>query len=561
MKTSVDINEKMEKIALEMVKVKSVNTTEGEREIGEFIEKYIREIPYFKEHPEYVIVRKLKDDVLERRNVLALLRGEAEGTVEEKARTLLLHGHTDTVGTEDYGALEEYACNPDLLINEISKLQLSDDVRTDLESGEYMFGRGACDMKSGDAVFIGLIEELSKHPERLKGNLLVSLNPVEENLHTGVIEALDILFELKEKYGLNYELAINNDYICPLFPGDTVKTIYTGVVGKLLPCFYIQGHETHVGQCFEGFDASMVAAKLVSAISLNPELSDDYMGEIALPPTVLKMKDLKPWYNVQTAHEAFVYFNYFVHNASIESIVENLKKKAEEVLKKVVENSKEYAMKFTEMSGQKMDVPEFKTEVISYEELKEQLIEAGAYSREELAERELRMAEDAKAGGVDAREVPIGIIREFLGKRNQKNPVIVLYFAPPYCPHNTLQNEDAKLIERIERISAAVEERSGEKYRMMKFFPSLSDSSYLRIDDDQKSVDCLKENFPAQSILYPVPIDKIQKIDIPTINYGCYGKDAHKWTERVNIPYTFGVLPELLMETFRQFGYVENKED
>ena len=29
--------------------------------------------------------------------------------------------------------------------------------------------------------------------------------------------------------------------------------------------------------------------------------------------SVLKMKDLKPWYNVQTATEAFVYFNYFIH--------------------------------------------------------------------------------------------------------------------------------------------------------------------------------------------------------------------------------------------------------
>ena len=127
-------------------------------------------------------------------------------------------------------------------------------------------------MKSGDAVFIGLLEELSEHPENLLGNILVSLNPVEENLHTGIIEGIDTLLELKEKYDLHYEMAINNDYICPLFPGDDVKTIYTGVVGKLLPCFYIQGHETHVGQCFEGFDASMAAARLVENISLNTDL-------------------------------------------------------------------------------------------------------------------------------------------------------------------------------------------------------------------------------------------------------------------------------------------------
>lgn len=54
-----------------MVEIPSINTTGGEREIGVFIETYLRELPYFKEHPELVIVQELKDDVLHRRNVFA----------------------------------------------------------------------------------------------------------------------------------------------------------------------------------------------------------------------------------------------------------------------------------------------------------------------------------------------------------------------------------------------------------------------------------------------------------------------------------------------------------
>lgn len=30
---------------------------------------------------------------------------------------------------------------------------------------------------------------------------------------------------------------------------------------------------------------------------------------------------------------------------------------------------------------------------------------------------------------------------------------------------------------------------------------------------------------------------------------GVYGKDGHKWTERVYKPYSFGVLPKLIQET------------
>ena len=53
--------------------------------------------------------------------------------------------------------------------------------------------------------------------------------------------------------------------------------------------------------------------------------------------------------------------------------------------------------------------------------------------------------------------------------------------------------------------------------------------------------------------LYPLPVDKIQELNIPALNYGCYGKDAHKWTERLYKPYTFGVLPKLILKTIDNF--------
>ena len=51
------INESMMQTAKEMVEISSINTTEGEKTIGEYIEKYIREIGYFKAQPNQVIVR------------------------------------------------------------------------------------------------------------------------------------------------------------------------------------------------------------------------------------------------------------------------------------------------------------------------------------------------------------------------------------------------------------------------------------------------------------------------------------------------------------------------
>lgn len=535
------INESMINLTKKMVQIPSVNTTQGEREIGLFLEQYIRDIPYFKKHPDQVIAQNLKNDDLDRRSVFALLIGEKD----DNADTIILHGHTDTVGVEDFGDLAEYAFSPDLLREKMKLARLPKEVLEDLQSNDYIFGRGACDMKSGDAVFIETLRELSEHPDKLSGNILLSLNPVEENLHTGIIEGIDTLKSLKEKYGLNYILAINNDYICPLYPGDSTYTIYTGVVGKLLPCFYVHGKETHVGQCFEGFDASMLAAMLVEKINLNTDFSDEYMGECALPPTVLKMKDLKPWYNVQTAVEAMAYFNYFVHNASMTEITEKLLDAGKSVVDEFMDRLNENFKKFCDMSGQEYTEIDYDARVYSYSGLLELARGCDGFSEAEID----RIVKKETEAGVDKREIPIEVIRYLLHVTGIKQPVVVLYFAAPYCPHNTLQGENEHIIDEVKKISEGIEEKYGISYRMMKFFPSLSDSSYLKIDDDEESVDMLVKNFPGFDELYPLPLSDIRNLDIPAINYGCYGKDAHKWTERVNIPYTFEILPELIKRT------------
>ncbi len=537
---------KMQAAMLNMTKklvgIKSINTTEGETKIGCYLEDVFREMPYFQKHPEFVIIQELKNDVLKRRNVFALVIGEKKKCSD----TLILHGHTDTVDIKDFKELEPYACDPDQLMEELKKIELELSVKEDLASGDYLFGRGTCDMKAGDAVWIEMIREISEHTEKLSGNLLVSFQPVEENLHTGIMEALDVFEMLKTTYGLSYKLAINNDFICPLYPGDSVKTVYTGTVGKLLPCFYIQGKETHVGQCFEGFDASAVAAGIVNKIHMNHRFCDSFEGEYTLPPSVLKMKDLKAWYNVQTAKEAFVYFNYFVHNASMTEIIAGLKGAAEEVLEETKKKIAEQAEYFCRVSMYPYKEPENNPLVLTFQELMDAAVEK-TFSREEYE----RILNKAISENIDKREIPIDMIRYLLSAAGIYQPAVVLYFAAPYCPHNTMQEQEMELFHTLEKIVARTGDACKEEYRIKRFFPSLSDSSYLKIDDTQDSIDCLADNFPAMDILYPTPIDKIKALNVPAVNYGCYGKDAHKWTERVNTTYTFGTLPVLVYETIR----------
>jgi arginine utilization protein RocB len=459
----------------------------------------------------------------------------------------------DTVDVDDFGNIKSLAFNSEKLEEKLKELELSNEIKEDLESGDWLFGRGACDMKSGVAVFMVIIKKLSEEVQKIDGNILLSINPVEENLHTGIIKALDIFKELKQREKLNYLFAINNDYICPLYPGDKTRYIYTGSVGKLLPCFYIQGKETHVGQCFEGFDASTIASELIKQINLNIDLCDEYEGEYTLPPSVLKMKDLKKQYNVQTAFEAFVYFNYFIHNDSIENIIDKLKNICRISLENVIVSINESYEKYCSTTNMNYEKIIYKSQVLEYDELYE--IAKNKYPKdldsmiEKYTEKLLEIDEDK-------REIPLKITKKLVEISEIKTPTIVIFFAAPYCPHNTLKNEveeEKKLYNEISEVVKDFSDSSGENYKVMRFFPSLTDSSYLKIDDNYNSIEKLLNNFPEYKKLYNVPIDLIKELNIPGINYGCFGKDAHKWTERVYMPYSFEVLPRLIMKTIERY--------
>lgn len=543
--------EKILKLTKEMVRIPSQNATEGERSIGLFLYEYLNNIPYFKEHPNQIAAVPLKNDPLNRMNVFALLIGEKSN----KKDTILLHGHTDTVGVEDFGRLKEYAFDCDRLKSELLKIQdeLPKEVREDLLSGDYLFGRGSSDMKSGDAVHLAVLESLCEKNSQLDGNILVTFNPVEESLHQGFIEAIDTLAEWKEKFDLEYIFAINNDFTCGMYPGDETRYIYTGSVGKLLPSFYIRGKETHVGQAFEGVDACRIGAQLVKEINLNPKLCDGYDEEYPAPPTVLQMRDLKPYYSVQTPLSCYLYFNYMVHNKSVKEVMEELKditKKAVETVRiEMNERYKEYC-EMTKVSYKEIEIP---IQIVEYKDVYRKAKDKYDGDLNGLIDQ---ITEESIRADDDKRETSRKIVEVLFETTGITIPTIVLYFSTPHCPHNTLKKEceqEKRLAEEIEELVLKFGKQEGEEFKMMHFFPSLTDSSYLKIDDDKESIKLLADNFPKQERLYPVPYEKIQNLNIPGLNYGTFGKDAHKWTERVKMSYSFDKLPRLLLKTIENY--------
>jgi arginine utilization protein RocB len=338
-----------------------------------------------------------------------------------------------------------------------------------------------------------------------------------------------------------------------MYYNDTTKYVYTGAVGKVLPCFYIQGKETHVGQCFEGVDASLIAAELVKKINLNPEFCEQYNGEYTLPPSVLKMKDLKPEYNVQTSFSSFVYFNYFIHNDSTIQIMSKLKNAAYESLEAVENIIDERYREFCDLTNMNYTRLTYEKQILSYDELLD--ISAKKY-KGDLNQLIEKLTEELIEKNTDKREISLEIVKKLCLIASIKKTTIIIFFAAPYCPHNTLKNEveeERNLYDNLDNLINEFSNESKEKFKICQFFPSLSDSSYLKIDDDYDSIGKLINNFPMYKKLYKVPLEKIKAFNIPGINYGCYGKDCHKWTERLYIPYSFEILPKLILKTLDYF--------
>jgi arginine utilization protein RocB len=529
--------EKIEEITKALVGIKSINGTYGEVSIADFLASFMKNIPYFSKKPELVWEQPLKNDNLGRKNIFAFLKGDVESKT-----VVLFHSHMDTVGVDDFDGNKDDAFQPDVLKAHFAKQDTNQELKQAAISNEWMFGRGSVDMKSGIAVHLANLMHFSEQSDQLKGNILVMFNPVEENEHSGVIDSVEVLLRLKDEEKYKFVLGINNDFITSLYEGDTNKYIYTGAAGKLLPCFYIYGREAHVGETLTSVDPTLISAEINRKINNNMELAENIQGELVLPPACLYQRDNKDFYNVQTALSSHLYFNYFVYKDSPNEVMEKLLTKAKQACLEMETHMKKQYQTFCEVT-ETPNSPNLNWEidVFSYNEYTSLLRSKG------IEVKEISKKVVDKNVGLEKRELCFKILEALQQEDPDKNPRVVIFFAPPYCPHNYLRDEVEGEKQTIKLIHEVLENfQEDEVFKVKKFFPFLSDSSYLSLHDTDTEIDSLIENFPEFKEIYPVPVHDIRKLNIPSINMGVYGQDAHKRTERVYKPYSFETLPNII---------------
>jgi arginine utilization protein RocB len=532
----------------QLVNIGSIVNTNGEKEIAQALYTMISSFPYFIENPTHVIKPQTHNDVLERYNVLAFVKGKKGNS----NKTVILMGHMDTVGIDDFTQLADKAFEPDELLVELKKEKLPPLVKEQAESGEWMFGRGVLDMKSGVASHLYLLKYYSEHPEELEGNLVFLSECDEEDSSNGVLSALKNLQAWKEEHGFEYVAAINSDFVSPRHDGDKNRYIYKGTVGKLLPSFFITGAETHVGSAFEGLDPNLLAAELTRQIDYNPELCNEAFGEFTMPPVSLKQMDLKPNYTVQTALAAYVYYNFFIHSWTPKDVLEKLKEQAHIAFENALKLYYERYERFCKISGEPCKELGWKPRVMTYEEMEKELTAThGSNYTDYMAAFKESLLLDAS---LDLRMYAARVVEEAWKWMPDQSPAMILFYSSLYSPRIEVTGEtedERKLIEALEQAVTTVQPEYNEPIVVRSFFPYISDMSFVALSDDDEALDAASRNNPSWGTKFYVEYQDIRQLNVPVINIGPYGLDAHKRYERMEMEYSLEVVPNLTNEVIK----------
>ncbi|WP_085523437.1 M20/M25/M40 family metallo-hydrolase [Tuberibacillus sp. Marseille-P3662] len=528
--------EQLTRLLTQLVEFPSITHSDAEIAISEYIQLRLSEWLYFQEHPDQLALHPTKDG---RKLVSALFKHPSS------KKTIVLLSHMDVVDVEDYGEWKNLAFRPQELTDTFYKniAQIPEDVQKDMAQGEWLFGRGSMDMKAGLSLQLSLLEQACS--SEFDGNVLFLTVPDEEANSLGMTTAAHILLKLADQYDLEYSACLNTEPIFSRYPGDDQYYVYSGSVGKVLPGFFCYGKETHVGEPFAGVNANHMVAQLSKLMELNTDFCERVGDEVTPPPTNLMQKDLKEGYSVQIPHTAVALYNVMLMEKSLDAIHAQLLDIGKQAAKNIQTQFYERAKQFSEWVSYQPDP--IGVNVLTYGELRHAAIER--YGQDEIDRREMYTLTNYQDLG--DRDLTTRLVFDLASLCKHLAPMIVLFYSPPFYPAVASHNHE-RIQKAIASLQAEAEQQFAIKWEQQHFFPGLSDLSYTSLREDGASLGQLTGNMPLYGERYDLPVEALQKLDIPVMNVGPYGKDAHQWTERLNVDFSFGPLKRLLAHTVQE---------
>jgi arginine utilization protein RocB len=525
------MKERILSLLKDLTAIDSISASTRENRAAVFLRRTLEAIPYFKLHPELTEARPIAGDPLGRDIVYGLVRGKGAAQSAATGATLILMGHYDVVEVEDYGRIRDYAFDITALPAQMADMDIDEETRRDLESGEWIFGRGAADMKGGLVAGLDYLEEYSQNPGG--GNLLFLAVPDEESYSLGMRRAVEILVELRERWGLEYELLVNME---PTHREGGRQLVPIGTGGKCLPVALVQGKKAHAGAVFDGLNPVAVLGNIFSATDLCLDFVDTQGDEATMPPSWTYFKDMKDTYDVSLPVWAAGYFNVLSFYTTPEEVLGRLKTIARQAFDDYLDKIQGALTKYQALRSREPRTISREYQILDFGELMAYCRKLRGAEFETFYQNQYQEIKDRiQKNELNYPAATIQIMRGVLEFSGLTCPAAILGFAPPYYPamcSTGIPGKEGRILEYFEVLRQFSTAQYGIDLQPVHYAVGLSDCSYAAIDKPFNYRQ-FADNAPLWGDLYHIDFDRIEKINVPCIILGPYSKDYHRMTERV----------------------------
>ena len=538
--------ESLYRLILDLVAVPSVSPCgESERAVVDRLARRLGEISYFRDHGGDLRLLPLEGDRLGRNLLFALVRAG-----RETDRTVLLMGHLDVVGVEVCGPLAPLAFDAEAYTAALGRASLPDEARADLDSGQWLFGRGVADMKTGVAVFASVLADLAARRDAMGVNVALLAVPDEECNSGGMLGALPWLKRFGDDEGLRFVACVDGEPSIGTGDGNRAS-IHLGAVGKINPFVYFVGRETHLGEYYEGLNANLMTAHFDVLVEGNPDLADRLDGEAFTPFASLRHRDGREQYCCSVSDRSWSYYSYFTATKGPGELLEQVRALAAEAGRRAIDHHRRSAEGFFRLGKPEAALPSWTMAVLTYEELRERV-------RSRIGEEALSAAtEDLLRGSGDERDRAMALVDGLLVLSGERGPLAVVGYLMPCYPHrpNREQSDDDRaMASAVRSLVAEAKERFGVELQIRSLYEGVCDLSYCGLPGGLEAMAPFEANVPGYGRLYRLPLEEMASLDMSIVNLGPIGRDAHKLSERIHLGYALDVLPHLVRGLVDRLG-------
>jgi len=534
------LRNRIERLILDFVAVKTDTNSVHENNIKDFFGNWFDSVPYFAANKDYCGLYDIPNDPLNRVVPWALVKG-CDGSLMD---TIILIHHCDTVNTEDYKNLENMALDPLKLTQALRRgaMEVPTHVQKDAACDNWLFGRGVADMKGGGAIHMALLEEYAAQALNggFKGNVLLLSLVDEENLSAGMIGAVHLLKQLKDKFGLNYVLTIDSE--AHEREDENLPIYYDGSIGKAMPVVYVRGVLAHSGMIYKGLNPINLLAEIIRKTELNPDFIEKFGNSVCPPPTWLYHKDSKKVYDVSLPDAALGYMSVLTLSKTPKEFMDTIHDICTDAFEQVIADMRRSFQHWVDLNDGKVEAqPAWSVNVKTFAQLHTEAVrdsgdgflQVFAQINEEIRKKLLADSDFFVIDGINE------VIKTTLSFVKDKSPIVVLALSPPYYPAVS----NAMLGEKAAKVNAIVSGLEG--CQIKNIYTGISDLSYSMFTADDDAISYIEDNMLMWGHSYTIPIGLIKELSTPILNIGPWGKDIHKYTERVFLPDLFYEAPRV----------------